>query len=103
MHEANYRVYGAHKVHAALLREGLEVARCTVERLMRAAGLRGVIRAGQEPAHHPARPGDRPARRPGRAAVHRHRPEPAVRRGHHPTPVSQPPFRARVVILRVPS
>ncbi|MFE7216816.1 IS3 family transposase [Streptomyces sp. NPDC057611] len=38
IHEANYGVYGARKVHAALVREGFEVARCTVERLMRAAG-----------------------------------------------------------------
>ncbi|OXC87832.1 hypothetical protein BMR85_028265, partial [Achromobacter sp. KAs 3-5] len=45
MHEANYWVYGARKVHAQLRREGLQVARCTVERLMRAAGLRGISRA----------------------------------------------------------
>ena len=45
MHEANYGVYGARKVHAQLRREGLQVARCTVERLMRAAGLRGISRA----------------------------------------------------------
>jgi putative transposase len=38
------RVYGADKVWAQLKREGLPVARCTVERLMRALGLRGVIR-----------------------------------------------------------
>ena len=43
--EANYGVYGARKVHAQLRREGLQVARCTVERLMRAAGLRGISRA----------------------------------------------------------
>ena len=45
VHEANYGVYGARKVHAQLRREGLQVARCTVERLMRAAGLRGISRA----------------------------------------------------------
>ncbi|MFC8012687.1 IS6 family transposase [Streptomyces cinereoruber] len=33
---------------------------------------------GQEPAHHPPRTRDRPARRPGRAAVHRRRAEPAL-------------------------
>jgi putative transposase len=38
------RVYGADKVWAQLKREGLPVARCTVERLMRALGLRGVVR-----------------------------------------------------------
>ena len=39
-------VYGARKVWAQLKREGLEVARCTVERLMRKMGLRGATRGG---------------------------------------------------------
>jgi putative transposase len=38
------RVYGADKVWAQLKREGIAVARCTVERLMRELGLRGVVR-----------------------------------------------------------
>jgi putative transposase len=38
------RVYGADKVWAQLKREGTTVARCTVERLMRGLGLRGVTR-----------------------------------------------------------
>jgi putative transposase len=42
--EANRRVYGADKVWAQLNREGTAVARCTVERLMRELGLRGVVR-----------------------------------------------------------
>lgn len=37
-------LYGARKVHAQLVREGVTVARCTVERLMRSAGLQGVRR-----------------------------------------------------------
>jgi putative transposase len=37
-------VYGADKVWQQLRREHFAVARCTVERLMRGAGLRGVIR-----------------------------------------------------------
>src|SRR5215217_1232602 len=37
-------VYGADKVWAQLKREGIPVARCTVERLMRQLGLRGVVR-----------------------------------------------------------
>ena len=41
VHKANLGVYGARKIHAALNREGVEVARCTVERLMRAAGVKG--------------------------------------------------------------
>jgi putative transposase len=36
--------YGAEKVWRQLGREGVSVARCTVERLMRAMGLRGVVR-----------------------------------------------------------
>jgi transposase InsO family protein len=42
--DANLRVYGADKVWKQLRREQIDVARCTVERLMRRAGLRGVIR-----------------------------------------------------------
>ena len=45
LHEDNYGVYGARKVHAELNRQGHRVARCTVERLMRQAGLRGISRA----------------------------------------------------------
>ena len=40
----NLRVYGADKVWKQLHREGIVVARCTVERLMRANGWRGVVR-----------------------------------------------------------
>jgi transposase InsO family protein len=40
----NFGVYGAEKVWRQLGREGVAVARCTVERLMRAMGLRGVVR-----------------------------------------------------------
>ena len=43
-HKANLGVYGARKIHAELNREGIAVARCTVERLMRAEGLRGIPR-----------------------------------------------------------
>jgi len=41
---ANLQVYGADKVWRQLGREGHAVARCTVERLMRRHGLRGVVR-----------------------------------------------------------
>jgi transposase InsO family protein len=40
----NLRVYGADKVWRQLRREGVAVARCTVERLMRRLGLQGVRR-----------------------------------------------------------
>jgi transposase InsO family protein len=42
--EENFRVYGARKVWRQLNREGIPVARCTVERLMRQMGLQGVVR-----------------------------------------------------------
>lgn len=42
--QANFQVYGADKVWRQLQREGMVVARCTVERLMRRLGLRGVRR-----------------------------------------------------------
>src|SRR3954447_16159731 len=42
--EENFGVYGARKVWRQLQREGLAVARCTVERLMANLGLQGVIR-----------------------------------------------------------
>jgi transposase InsO family protein len=41
---ANLQVYGADKVWKQLQREGITVARCTVERLMRANGWCGVVR-----------------------------------------------------------
>lgn len=44
VHAANYGVYGARKVWLALNREGIAVARCTVERLMTQHGLTGAIR-----------------------------------------------------------
>jgi len=42
--EEHRRVYGADKVWTQLRREEIPVARCTVERLMRQLGLRGVVR-----------------------------------------------------------
>jgi putative transposase len=44
VHAANYGVYGARKVWLALNREGIAVARCTVERLMTQLGLTGAVR-----------------------------------------------------------
>ena len=42
--QENFRAYGARKVWKQLHREHIPVARCTVERLMRQEGLRGVVR-----------------------------------------------------------
>jgi len=41
--ENSRRLYGARKIWKQLRREGVEVARCTVERLMRAEGMSGVV------------------------------------------------------------
>jgi transposase InsO family protein len=40
----NFEVYGVRKVWRQLGREGFEVARCTVARLMREMGLKGIVR-----------------------------------------------------------
>jgi putative transposase len=60
--DANYQVYGARKVWRQLNREGITVARCTVERLMARAGLAGRVRGRKRrttiPADVAARPGD---------------------------------------------
>lgn len=42
--QSNMQVYGADKVWKQMNREGIAVARCTVERLMKQQGLRGVSR-----------------------------------------------------------
>ncbi|HTK48261.1 MAG TPA: IS3 family transposase [Gemmatimonadaceae bacterium] len=57
---ANRRVYGAKKVWKQLRREGLPVARCTVARLMRADGLRGVVRGPRVRTTIPDLLADRP-------------------------------------------
>lgn len=61
VHAANYGVYGARKVWLALNREGIAVARCTVERLMRTAGLAGAVRGKVERTTI----ADRSAKQPG--------------------------------------
>ena len=44
IYNENYQVYGARKIWEELHRQGHAVARCTVERLMRRVGIRGVSR-----------------------------------------------------------
>jgi putative transposase len=62
VHEDNYSVYGARKVWAELNRQGVDVARCTVERLMREIGLCGLLRDKSprttKPAAETGRPSD---------------------------------------------
>jgi putative transposase len=42
--DANWQVYGVRKVWRQLRREGFDVARCTVARLMKRMGIQGIIR-----------------------------------------------------------
>ena len=42
--EDNFQVYGVRKVWHQMRREGFDVARCTVERLMKQLGIQGVVR-----------------------------------------------------------
>ena len=44
VYDENRQVYGAPKIWRQLRREGIEIARCTVERLMREMGMRGTRR-----------------------------------------------------------
>jgi transposase InsO family protein len=61
--DANFGVYGVRKIWRQLGREGISVARCTVARLMRQMGLRGVLRGKEVRTTIPDKampcPGDR--------------------------------------------
>ncbi len=59
--QENYGVYGARKVWLVLNREGVPVARCTVERLMRELGLHGARRGRRVRTTRPAASAARPA------------------------------------------
>lgn len=58
VHAENFSVYGARKVWLQLGREGYEVARCTVARLMKGLGLQGARRGGRvkTTVSHPTAP-----------------------------------------------
>jgi len=47
VHRENYECYGSRRVWKALLREGIQCARCTVERLMAEHGIQGAKRRGK--------------------------------------------------------
>lgn len=59
--DANYQVYGAEKIWRQLAREGIQVGRDRVARLMRQLGIGGVVRGGKRPTTTPAEVTDRPA------------------------------------------
>ena len=60
VYDDNFGVYGARKVWRQLRREGIGVARCTVERLMRRMGLQGAVRGRTTRTTIPTDSGDRP-------------------------------------------
>ena len=76
VHAEHFGVYGARKVWRQLHREGVAVARCTVERLMGELGLEGVRRGKARRTTTPDTGAARPAdlvergtsRRPGRTS-----------------------------------
>ena len=47
IYDASSQRYGARKIWHALRREGKDIARCTVERLMKAMEIQGVVRGGK--------------------------------------------------------
>ena len=55
VHTVNYGVDGARKVWLQLNREGVPVARCTIERLMRQEGLAGAVRCKVNGPRSPTR------------------------------------------------
>ena len=69
----NFEVYGARKVWRQLRREGTDVARCTVARLMAQMGLKGAVR-GENGANHDQQPGHAVPRRSCEPAVQAPRP-----------------------------
>ena len=58
--EDNFRVCGVRKIWRQLNREDIGVARCTVERLMKIQGLRGVVRGRRIKTTFPSRLAERP-------------------------------------------
>jgi putative transposase len=52
----NFEVYGARKIWRQMRREGREVARCTVERLMRTVGLKALSAASRSRRRSATRP-----------------------------------------------
>ena len=86
VHAANYYAYGSRRMWIALNRAGEPVARCTVERLMKANGICGAKRRGKP--WRTTRPDPAARRRPD--LVDRDftaRAGPALGRRHHVSPV----------------
>jgi len=58
--KANYSCYGARRLHKHLQRQGHQVARCTVARLMRELDIHGVQRGRKQFTTHADKTADRP-------------------------------------------
>ena len=67
--EENRKLYGARKIWHVLQREGEQVARCTVERLMHSLGIKGVVRGKRVVTTKPDTSLPCPAPPPGRFAL----------------------------------
>ena len=67
VHASNYGVYGARKTWRCLARADYPVARCTVERVMRANGIHGISKAKSPRTTIPTPLGNRPEDLVGRA------------------------------------
>ena len=85
----NLQVYGADKVRRQIHREGVAVARCTVERLMKHLGLQGVRRGKRvRTTVHGARSRGAVPSGPREPPVPGQPPQPAV--GYRTSPMSRP-------------
>jgi transposase InsO family protein len=71
LHAANYCAYGSRRIWKALLREGEQVSRSRVERLMRQNTIQGAKRRGKPVADHQDRPSGTAQPGPGAAGYHR--------------------------------
>ncbi|HHI70323.1 MAG TPA: hypothetical protein ENJ91_04925 [Rhodobacteraceae bacterium] len=56
INKASGQRYGARKIWHALMREGKDIVRCTVERLMKALEIQGVVRGGKVITTNPVAP-----------------------------------------------
>ena len=100
----NFGVYGPRKVWLTLNREGIPVARCTIERLMRAEGLAGTIRGKVKRTTIPGvgqRPGDLVRRRFQPVAPNRLWVADFTQWGHHPGSVGGEGVAGTTEISRV--
>jgi putative transposase len=61
VYDQNFEVYGAEKIWRQLAREGIQVGRDHVARLMRVLGIRGVVRGGKRRTTIPGEADQRPA------------------------------------------